>query len=199
MDTQKNNHPQEFIFQEYLDRELSPSDRRNFEKHINWCEKCREEMLELQDLYSQIEGLSKFEPPSDLSTEILNRLKSGKIGEPLLKRMTMIQISFTFVLVTISLSIISLDLINSFLSDLLTLVLSGLQKSIWSIFDGISSFYNLITSIEVTFSNIDALSVLDAPSLNHLLLFTISSGLLWLLGNKVLLTRINHNYTINGG
>lgn len=199
MDTQKNNHPQEFIFQEYLDNELSPSDRRNFEKHINWCKKCREEMLELRDLYSQIEGLSEFEPPSDLSTEILNRLKSGKIGEPLLKRMTMIQISFTSVLVTISLSIISLDLINSFLSDLLTLVLSSLQKSIWSIFDGISSFYNLIMNIEITFSNIDALSVLDAPSLNHLLLFTISSGLLWLLGNKVLLTRINHNYTINGG
>ena len=199
MDTQKNNHPQEFLFQEYLDKELSVSDRRNFEKHINWCVKCEEVMLELQDLYSQIEGLSEFEPPSELSPEILNRIKSVKRVEPLLKRMTMIQISFTSVLVIISLSIISLDLINSFLSDLLTLVLSGLQKSIWSIFDGISSFYNLITSIEITFSNIDALSVLDAPSLNHLLLFTISSGLLWLLGNKVLLTRINQNFTINGG
>jgi len=199
MDTQKNNHPQEFLFQEYLDKELSVSDRMNFEKHINWCVKCEEVMLELQDLYSQIEGLSEFEPPSDLSPEILNRIKSVKRVEPLLKRMTMIQISFTSVLVIISLSIISLDLFNSILSDFMTLVLSGLQKSILSIFDGISSLYNIITNIEVTFSNIDALSVLDAPSLNHLLLFTISSGLLCLLGNKILLTRINHNYTINGG
>jgi hypothetical protein len=199
MDTQKNNHPQEYIFQVYLDEELSPSHRRNFEKHINWCEKCREVMLELQDLYSQIEGLSEFEPPSDLSTVILDRLIYGKKGEPLLKRMTMIQISFTSVLVIISLSITSLDLINSILSDLLTLILSGLQKSIWSIIDGISSFYNLITNIKIPFSNIDVFSVFNAPSLNHLLLFAISSGLLWLLGNRVLLSRINHTYKINGG
>ena len=156
-------------------------------------------MLELQDLYSQIEGLSEFEPASDLSPVILDRIKSVRKVEPLLKRMTTVQIALTTILMLISFSLTSFDLINSALSDILTIVLSGLQKSIWSIFDGISSFYNLITNIEVTFSNIDALSVLDAPSLNHLLLFTISSGLLWLLGNKVLLTRINQNFTINGG
>lgn len=199
MDTQKNNHPKEFFFQEYLDKELSPSDRRNFEKHINWCEKCREVMLELQDLYSQIEGLSEFEAPSDLSPVILDRIKSVKRVEPLLKRMTTIQIALTTILVLISFSLTSFDLINSSLSDILAIVLSGLQKSIGAIFDGINSFYYLITNIKFSFNNIDTFSVLDAPSLNHLLLFTISSGLLWLLGNKVLLTRINHNYTINGG
>ncbi len=199
MDTQKNNHPKEFFFQEYLDKELSPSDRRNFEKHINWCEKCKEVMLELQDLYSQIEGLSEFEAPSDLSPVILDRIKSVKRVEPLLKRMTTIQITLTTILVVISFSLTSFDLINSSLSDILTIVLAGLQKSIWSIFDGINSFYYLITNIKISFNNIDAFSVLDAPSLNHLLLFTISSGLLWLLGNKVLLTRINQNFTINGG
>jgi hypothetical protein len=199
MDNQKNTHPQEFIFQVYLDEELSPSHRRNFEKHINLCEKCREVMLELQDLYSQIEGLSEFEPPSDLSTEILNRIKSVKRVEPLLKRMTTVQIAFTTILVLISFSLTSFDLINSALSDILTIVLSGLQKSIWSIFDGINSFYNLITNIKIPFSNIDVFSVLDAPSLNHLLLFTISSSLLWLVGNRVLLSRINHTYKINGG
>jgi hypothetical protein len=199
MDTQKNNHPQEFIFQEYLDKELSPSDRRSLEKHINRCEKCREVILELQDLYSQIEGLSEFEPPTDLSPEILNRIKSVKRVEPFLKWMTTVQIALTTILVLISFSLTSFDLINSSLSDILTIVLSNFQESTKSIFEAISNFNTFITNVEIAFIDINTHLIVNTFTLNHLLLFTISSGLLWLLGNKVLLTRINHNFTINGG
>ncbi len=65
----------------YLDGELTDEQRQGFEKHLETCQQCRDQLAEMRDLKESL-AMMKFAEPSDAELErywrgVYNRLERG--------------------------------------------------------------------------------------------------------------------------
>jgi hypothetical protein len=75
------NHPWTDKLSDYVDDELSASDRQALEAHIARCDDCREAVAELRRVMEQAGALEPREPERDLWTGIAERIGEGPAVE----------------------------------------------------------------------------------------------------------------------
>jgi hypothetical protein len=194
-----NNHPQEIVFHEYLDNELSSPERENFETHLSYCQKCAQALFTLKDLFTQIEGLPQIDYSDDFSLSVIDEINHLTAIEPQIKRTTWIQISIISILMTILFSSISGESIQSSLSN----TLNNLGTSIAAIASAITEF---TTTFPVQFPDFNILFFpnwdvfpFDFLTIKITFAITIASGLLWFVGNRILLQNSSLYQSANGG
>lgn len=199
MFSQTSKHPKDFVFQEYLDNELPTLERKNFEDHLSACYECRELLSVEKSIYSLIGSLQEVELSTDLSPVILNKIKTTKQTKPLFERTIRIQMALTVCLVSIIYSSLSLDIVNITIQETMGIIISGAQSLIFSLSQSISKLYQILSNFQPSHFFTNVVSRTRSYSLNHILLLTISSSLLWLAGNKVLIWDKTINDRLNGG
>jgi hypothetical protein len=196
---QTNNHPEASMFHAYLDDELPHSTKKEFEDHVTHCQECTITITELKDLFIQIEGLPLFELSTDLSHDIVSILNTQNQIEPLLKRTTWVQIGITIIMFVIMFSLFPSNLIHDNLSDAAKMVFSGFEMvmtSLNEITDAIILPLLNIRSLEFYFLDFP---ISDYLPTNILLTLSVCSGLLWLIGNRILLPYHPPTNSQNGG
>ena len=52
---------------ELLYEEISPTRRHELESHLEWCDDCRQELLELRAVRTQLQAAHRLEPTVDAS------------------------------------------------------------------------------------------------------------------------------------
>ena len=95
-------------------------------------------------------------------------------------------------------SVLIVDYDFSFLSRIQFDWIANVQAFINSISRGLNNFYHSLFEVDFSISNPSFFSFSIILTTGYLLLLTISSGLLWVVGNRVLLSNLNQN-KFNGG
>lgn len=194
-----NNHPKEIAFHEYLDYELSQSERESFEEHLSNCQECAEALLALEDLFVQIAGISPVEISNDLSPEILEKIIQFNRIEPLLKRAVWFQIAAIIGLIFILFSHVPNKIFQNTLIEIQNNFVSVITSIITSLSEIISAILQNVSRIEfVRIENWGFLAK-DYLSANLLIVLFISTGLLWFVGNRILLPKSSITHSPNGG
>ena len=196
---QTNNHPEESLFHAYLDDELPHSRRKEFEEHVTHCQECTITLTSLKDLFIKIEGLPLFDLSTDLSHDIVSLINTQNQIEPLLKRTLWIQIAITITMFVIMFSLFPSNMVHDNLSDVANMVVSGFEMvmtSLNEITDAITLPLSNIRSLEFYFLDF---SISDYLPTNFLITLSVCSGLLWLIGNRILLPYKPFSNTQNGG
>jgi predicted anti-sigma-YlaC factor YlaD len=65
--------------QDYLEDLLTASDRQELESHLTACAECRRELEELNKLVTCLDALPEQEPPADLTTLIMARVREESV------------------------------------------------------------------------------------------------------------------------
>ncbi len=199
MYSQKNNHPLENIFQEFLDQELAISDKKEFEDHIKNCSECKAKLNSLERLYLQIEGISEKSLSRDFSSEIIGKIESqSNIISPFPRWVVFTQILVTVIVIVTIFSFLTINYDFSIFSRIQFTWASNVQPFFNSISNGLNNLYHSLLEFDLTFSNSSFFSSSNFLSSGYILLLTISASLVWIVGNKLLLSNFNQN-NINGG
>jgi hypothetical protein len=194
-----NNHPKEITFHEYLDNELSSSERGKFENHLNNCQKCAQALSNLKELFTQIENLPPIEFVNDISPSVVEEINRFIKIEPIIKRVAWIQISIVSILIAALFSLISIEFIQTSLSNFINVLGLNIAKSASTVSDSFSTLLNQFPCFGIQFPPLLDLLAKDYLSINFLLAITIISGLLWFIGNKILLLNSLISHSPNGG
>ena len=199
MYSQSNDHPSENILQEYLDHELAIPDRKILEEHLKICQRCNGKLNSLEKLYSQIKEMPEISLSKDLSSAIIGRIESQpNVNPPFPRWVVFTQILVAVIAITSFPYNFSLDINFPDLSRFQISWFSNVQQFFNSIPNGISSLYQSVLEVDFIFSFRLFFSSSDFLSSGYILLLTISAGLLWVVGNKILLSNLNQN-KFNGG
>lgn len=192
-------HPDEITFNEYLDNELSLSEREKFEKHLSGCQECALTLSALKELFTQIEGLQPIEFSRDISPFVVNEIiHIGKL-EPLLKRTTWLQISTISILLTGVIILASIESIKNTFSNLVNDFGSNFVMLISLISSFFNSFISQTINMEIHFLSIPHNIIPDNIPFNLLIIITVFISLLWLAGNRILLPNSSIFHSQNGG
>jgi hypothetical protein len=73
--TNETWHPTEAVLNEYLDGELSPTEKERMELHMKKCASCRERLQELGRVFDLLENLGEKEFEVDLTARVINQLQ----------------------------------------------------------------------------------------------------------------------------
>ncbi len=68
-------HPTEAVLNEFLDGELSPTEKAGMELHMKECASCRERLQRLENVFGLLEDLGEKEFEVDLTARVLARLQ----------------------------------------------------------------------------------------------------------------------------
>jgi predicted anti-sigma-YlaC factor YlaD len=93
----KCRHARKMISQ-YIDEELSPDEKKDFESHIQSCASCKEELEETRALHQLFASAKRFAAPYGFATRVLANLEE-KERRPFLLRTA--QVAFALVIMTI--------------------------------------------------------------------------------------------------
>jgi len=194
-----NNHPDEIVFHEYLDDELPPSERENFESHLSKCQKCAQALSTLEELFTQIDSLQPIEFINDISPSVIKEINHFIRIEPLIKRTAWVQISIILILMVALFSLVSMETIQSSISNAFSNLGESIATNVSTITEFFDSLPNQFPNLE--FQSLSHLSLFTADYLSITLLSTITivSGLLWFIGNKILLPNSIITHSSNGG
>lgn len=64
----------------YVDGELPPDKRREFESHLEECVRCRDKLGELEELAAALADSNRVDVPSEIWSGIESRLDAGRVG-----------------------------------------------------------------------------------------------------------------------
>ncbi|MGD8457929.1 MAG: zf-HC2 domain-containing protein [Anaerolineales bacterium] len=192
-------HPDETTFHEYLDNELSLSEIEKFEKHLSVCQECVQNLSGLKDLFTQIQGIIPVETPKDISTLVVNEITHISKLEPLLQRTAWLQISIISILIAAVFSLVSIDNLQNILSPFFNNFISNIATSISIISSYFDSLSDHLLTLEIPFLNLPHQITPDNLPFHLLITFTVFSGLLWFVGNRILLPNSSIYYSQNGG
>jgi anti-sigma factor RsiW len=70
----KCRHARKSISQ-YVDNELTPDERKDFDSHIRSCDSCRNELKETQALHELFASAQRFPAPYGFATRVLANLE----------------------------------------------------------------------------------------------------------------------------
>ncbi len=107
-DTMKHDIPSELL-NGYLDGELLPEQKADFEKHLNDCAQCRQELDALRQLDERIKTREIEEPSRDFFFGV-NRRIAERIGKP--RRFSLLRLSPVLVPVAAGIVVIALVSVN---------------------------------------------------------------------------------------
>jgi anti-sigma factor RsiW len=105
----KCKHVRKMISQ-YVDDELSPDEKKDFDSHIQSCASCREELEETRTLHQLFASAERFHAPHGFATRVLANLEE-KEGSRLWSLVSFrpfflrtVQVAFAFVVMTIGIT-----------------------------------------------------------------------------------------------
>lgn len=199
MKSQSKKHPSEIDFHAYLDGELSQPERDRFEAHIHQCDSCQRSLANTEELFHQIEGLPTQEFSIDLSTAVVNEINQHRRFEPFILRTTWAQGIATVALIAAIFYFLS---VTGFQNQMI----AGLNTFI------LDASYSLDTIAAAFWAQFQDMLLIDYSQLlrwefpstqlintNLLIALSISSGLLWVVGNRLLLPKLSIRHSANGG
>jgi anti-sigma factor RsiW len=103
------------IISQYVDDELKPGEKKNFDSHIQDCASCREELEETRALHQMFDSARRFPAPHGFATRVLANLEEKKGLRPLnllpIKPIFLRTVKVTFALVVMTIGIISGNLL----------------------------------------------------------------------------------------
>ena len=194
-----DNHPQEMVFHEYLDNELSSNERERFEDHLSGCQKCTQTLSALEELFAQIESIPPIKFTNGIFYSVVEEINHFTRIEPLIKQTAWVQFGIISILTAALLSLVSIETIQSSLSNALINLRVSIATNVSTISKFIASLPSQFPSLEIQFFHPWDLVSANYLSVTLLLTITLVSGLLWFVGNKILLPNSSISHSPNGG
>jgi hypothetical protein len=185
-ESKSKQHPDEILLDTYLDGELSPSEHRGIEDHLQECRYCRKYVDKRRAFFALISASEEVLLPYDLSSNVLNTLQRGRLR--LLAGVLSLEAVLAIVLLLFSESPISSDLLNRFgPTRFMDAFLWLSDRFIWLGEQVESGFLVIKEATELV--PLPGATLLPALQLNWLHWTGILGGLvfLWLLSNRVLI------------
>ena len=181
-----DTHPSDEILYEYLDGQLDPENFSTLKNHFAGCQECSSRFIAFERLFAEIESLPEIPLNKDFSTPVLKKIRPS----PALPRKWKWALIGQFALTGLVLTFVLPIFIRS--ESFITISLFG-EKAINQLFLNGSVIYGQ----GLTFINglstklLELIYTLQNPNLS-LSLFTvipvlIATGVLWLVGNSLLL------------
>ena len=199
MRNQTNNHPDELMLHAYLDNELPHSIIEELNDHINHCQECARTIKKIKKLFEQIERLPTIELSTDFSKAIVNTINTQYRVSPILKRTTRLQIIISIGFIIIILLFFSPDVIPNTFIDIGNLLVSGFEMLMISFTKFMDVFPSVLSNINSFEISIGDFSISEHLPTNFLITLSICSGILWFIGNRILLPYKSQINSQNGG
>ncbi len=186
-----DNHPEEIIFHEYLDGALDVANRKIFEAHLAGCKGCAAQLARLQEVFAHISALPEIRGGMNLKARVMAALDEPVIPSPLFRWAVAAQVALATVALAVGWPILRdwgeatlLPQISATGSVLAEANAIELQQA-WVELTG-----SMRLAIET--AQVSLPSIPNFVMASSLLLPLVASGaLLWLVGNGVLLRRLD--------
>ena len=184
------NHLDDFTLNEYLDHALDESARAEAEMHLRTCPACRTQLEELQMLFAELEDLPEAHLEHDLAPAVLAHLPRRNIVN--LQKWTRafaaqlgVAVGFMFWLVMQAIPYINIPRLA--LPKLPTLDFEILATRLLSFHFAFPKFQLPAFHVQMPTFNFQLPSIDMQLSTNHIAIVGISTLLLWVVGNVILL------------
>lgn len=167
------SHLTDDTLNEYIDNALAPASRAEVDAHLAVCATCSAELDVLRALFAQIESLPEVALQRDLAPAVVGRLPiRAQMPRP---------VRWVLVAQGVAALVILAALLP--LLDFSALQLPTLSPN-WFILPALPTFSDLLARNSLTLPSLSL--PIDLPALS-LVLLLVSAGLLWLIGNGLLL------------
>ncbi len=178
---------------EYLDQELSPESRQKIETTLAECAECQERLLEIRRLFGEIESLEAIDLERDLVSAVMVRVP-GETGFRTLPNLSASLSLQSLVAVLILAASLPALLQQASITELAGMVQVNNRLLLETLQGGLAAVMEIVTQLRVGLEAVlsETVALQTGPiELVLILPLLISTGLLWLVGNGILLRNLS--------
>ncbi len=178
---------------EYLDQELSPESRQKIESTLAECAECQERLLEIRRLFGEIESLEAIDLERDLVSAVMVRVP-GETGFRTLPNLSASLSLQSLVAVLILAASLPALLQQASITELAGMVQDNNRLLLETLQGGLAAVMEIVTQLRVGLEAVlsETAALQTGPiELVLILPLLISTGLLWLVGNGILLRNLS--------
>ncbi len=178
---------------EYLDQELSPESRQKIETTLAECAECQERLLEIRRLFGEIESLEAIDLERDLVSAVMVRVP-GETGFRTLPNLSASLSLQSLVAVLILAASLPALLQQASITELAEMVQDNNRLLLETLQGGLAAVMEIVTQLRVGLEAVlsETVALQTGPiELVLILPLLISTGLLWLVGNGILLRNLS--------
>ncbi len=178
---------------EYLDQELSPESRQKIESTLAECAECQERLLEIRRLFGEIESLEAIDLERDLVSAVMARVP-GETGFRTLPNLSASLSLQSLVAVLILAASLPALLQQASITELAGMVQNNNRLLLETLQGGLAAVMEIVTQLRVGLEAVlsETAALQTGPiELVLILPLLISTGLLWLVGNGILLRNLS--------
>ncbi len=178
---------------EYLDQELSPESRQKIETTLAECAECQERLLEIRRLFGEIESLEAIDLERDLVSAVMVRVP-GETGFRTLPNLSASLSLQSLVAVLILAASLPALLQQASITELAGMVQDNNRLLLETLQGGLAAVMEIVTQLRVGLEAVlsETVALQTGPiELVLILPLLISTGLLWLVGNGILLRNLS--------
>lgn len=199
------SHPEETILYEYLDAALPGEKRSALEAHLANCQPCMARLHELSSLFVRLASPPDLPIHMDLSKKVLARLAGNqpvkrqtpkvrlnpRLSSPAAGVLVGLQTLLALVLLGVFLPVLVSSPVWLVLSAQMNWAAQALDDQLMLVWDQVIQFFTALpdlATVELPFYFLPA-SLVNAALSGITWIFASAAGLLWLVGNSLLLRR----------
>ncbi len=178
---------------EYLDQELSPESRQKIESTLAECAECQERLLEIRRLFGEIESLEAIDLERDLVSAVMVRVP-GETGFRTLPNLSASLSLQSLVAVLILAASLPALLQQASITELAGMVQDNNRLLLETLQGGLAAVMEIVTQLRIGLEAVlsETAALQTGPiELVLILPLLISTGLLWLVGNGILLRNLS--------
>ncbi len=178
---------------EYLDQELSPESRQKIESTLAECAECQERLLEIRRLFGEIESLEAIDLERDLVSAVMERVP-GETGFRTLPNLSASLSLQSLVAVLILAASLPALLQQASITELAGMVQDNNRLLLETLQGGLAAVMEIVTQLRIGLEAVlsETVALQTGPiELVLILPLLISTGLLWLVGNGILLRNLS--------